>query len=168
MKVALSQLQQITGFDRAAIQQNIQELAQKYADDYHSSLEIRQTDQIYRLVTKPALGHVVQAFYRETASATLSQAALEVLVIIAYQQPITRVEIDEIRGVQSAGTLQKLALRQLIETVGRKEEIGRPMLYGTTPQFLDYFGLKNLSDLPPLADFDQLLANGVDEGELFE
>jgi segregation and condensation protein B len=75
-----------------------------------------------------------------------------VLAIIAYQQPITRIEIDEIRGVQSSGALTTLASRQLIKEAGRKEAPGRPILYATTQFFLDYFGLNQLADLPPLAD----------------
>lgn len=165
--VTMSALQQATHFDKPAITQNLQALAQKYAQDDHCSLELRFVDEVYRIVTKAGFGEVIQQFHQGSESATLSQAAMEVLVIVAYQQPITRVEIDVIRGVQSSGTLQKLVLRQLIATVGRKEDVGRPLLYGTTATFLDYFGLQDLSQLPKLAEFEELLANGVDEGELF-
>jgi len=88
-------------------------------------------------------------------STSLSQASLEVLAIIAYRHPLTRIEIDEIRGVQSGSTIQKLVLRQLVTETGRLSEPGRPILYGTTDLFLDYFGLKTLDDLPAI-DLDAL------------
>ncbi len=86
----------------------------------------------------------------------LSRAALEVLAIAAYRQPITRLEIDELRGVDSAGVLKLLLERKLIKVIGFKEEIGKPRLYGTTPAFLELFGLKSLSDLPPLNSYEEL------------
>ena len=106
--MALSALCSITQFDKPAVLNLIEALANKYADDPNSALEIRETDGMYRLVTKPALGAVVKGYFEAPAQATLSQAQLESLVIIAYKQPITRIEIDQIRGVQSAGTIQKL------------------------------------------------------------
>ena len=87
----------------------------------------------------------------------LSQAALETLAIVAYKQPITRSEVDEIRGVQSAGSVQKLAARQLIEEKGRVEGPGRAILYGTTEYFMDYFGLKDLEELPDIQSMEEEL-----------
>lgn len=84
----------------------------------------------------------------------LSQAALETLAIIAYKQPLTRMEIDEIRGVQTSGALQKLTLRGLIEPKGRAEGPGRAILYGTSGYFMDYFGLKDLNDLPKITELE--------------
>lgn len=146
----------ITHFDKPAVLTLIEALANKYTDDSNCALEIRETDGAYRLVTKPALGAIVKGYFEAPTHATLSQAQLESLVIIAYKQPITRVEIDQIRGVQSAGTIQKLMMRQLAVEVGRKDEPGRPIMYGTSAEFLDYFGLKSLSELPPLPDFESL------------
>lgn len=164
--MTLATICSITHFDKPAVLSLIEALANRYADDVSSALEVRETDGAYRLVTKPALGAVVKGYFEAPANATLSQAQLESLVMIAYKQPITRVEIDQIRGVQSAGTIQKLMLRQLVVEVGRKDEPGRPILYGTSAEFLDYFGLKALSDLPPLPDFESL--DVVDHGgELF-
>ena len=88
-------------------------------------------------------------FYKETLG-NLTIAALEALAIIAYKQPVTRLEIEAIRGVNSDGVLDNLARRRLIEVSGRKDTPGKPMLYSTTPEFLKYFGLKNLDELPPL------------------
>jgi len=156
----------MTQFDKSAVITLIDELATNYANNLNSALEIRESDGAYRLVTKPELGATVKGYFDAPLNATLSQAQLETLVIVAYKQPITRVEIDQIRGVQSSGTLQKLALRQLIVATGRKDEPGRPIMYGTTTEFLDYFGLKKLAELPPLPDFDTLEI-GDEGGELF-
>lgn len=164
--VTIKDICSITNFDKPAVITLIDRLAVQYNSDVTRALEIRETDGAYRLVTKSALGSVVKGYFDAPINTTLSQAQLETLVIIAYKQPMTRVEIDQIRGVQSSGTLQKLALRQLITATGRKDEPGRPIMYGTTADFLDYFGLKQLSDLPPLPDFDTL--EMADEGgELF-
>lgn len=103
-----------------------------------------------RMVTAPEYAAAVERFLGLDLSTKLSKAALETLAIIAYRQPITRAEIDEIRGVQSSGVLRTLLARELIEEVGRLDTVGHPILYGTTFRFLEYFGLKSLDDLPPL------------------
>ncbi len=164
--IKIEDICQMTQFDKSAVITLIDELATNYANNLNSALEIRESDGAYRLVTKPELGATVKGYFDAPINATLSQAQLETLVIVAYKQPITRVEIDQIRGVQSSGTLQKLALRQLIVATGRKDEPGRPIMYGTTTEFLDYFGLKKLTELPPLPDFDTLEI-GDEGGELF-
>ena len=96
----------------------------------------------------------------------LTNALLEVLAIIAYRQPITRLEIDEIRGVQSSGSLQKLMARGLVDTHGRLDAPGRPFRYVTTESFLDYFGLSSLDDLPPLPEQEDLDSADL-RGDLF-
>lgn len=107
----------------------------------------------YRMVTKPEFAaHVAKL--RPQPRARLSRAALETLTIVAYRQPITRAEIDFLRGVDSSGALDTLMERNLIEVVGQKETAGRPRLYGTTQQFLDHFALRSLDDLPPLSETD--------------
>lgn len=164
--ISIKDICTITKFDKPAVITLIDELAARYENDLLSALEIREADNAYRLVTKPALGATVKDYFDSPVNATLSQAQLETLVIVAYKQPITRVEIDQIRGVQSSGTLQKLMVRQLIMATGRKDEPGRPIMYGTTTEFLDYFGLKTISELPPLPEVDTLDID--DEGsELF-
>ncbi|AFT81839.1 SMC-Scp complex subunit ScpB [Leuconostoc carnosum] len=164
--ISIKDICTITKFDKPAVITLIDELAARYENDLVSALEIREADNAYRLVTKPALGATVKDYFDSPVNATLSQAQLETLVIVAYKQPITRVEIDQIRGVQSSGTLQKLMVRQLIMVTGRKDEPGRPIMYGTTTEFLDYFGLKTISELPPLPEVDTLDID--DEGsELF-
>lgn len=165
--ISVKNMSIITGFDRSAIQGLLEELVLKYDTDLSSALQIRESDDVYRLVTKPELGGTVKQYFDSPVNATLSQAQLETLVIVAYKQPITRVEIDTIRGVQSSGTLQKLALRQLVHEVGRKDEPGRPIMFGTTDEFLDYFGLKSIEELPPLPDFNMLDLSDDIVGELF-
>jgi len=107
---------------------------------------------VYRLATKAEVEPVVKKYFESPLSTNLSRASLEVLAIIAYKQPITRIEIDDIRGVQSSSTIQKLVLRQMIEDTGRADEPGRPIIYKTTAEFLNYFGLKTIKELPPLKD----------------
>ncbi|MBK0347589.1 SMC-Scp complex subunit ScpB [Aerococcaceae bacterium zg-ZJ1578] len=118
--------------------------------DEESPIELVNFNQQYRLITKKELEHDVEQFAQSPYTQQLSRAAIETLAIIAYRQPITRIGIDEIRGVSSSGMLQKLLLRDLIKEVGRVEAPGRPVLYGITPYFMDYFGLTSLDDLPDL------------------
>lgn len=107
----------------------------------------------YRMVTKPEFSaHVARL--RPQPRARLSRAALETLTIVAYRQPITKAEIDYLRGVDSSGSLETLVERRLAEVVGHKEAPGRPRLYGTTQQFLDHFALHSLDDLPSLNEAD--------------
>ncbi len=110
----------------------------------------RHADQV-QLVSAPESAAAVARFLGVQASGRLSPAALEVLAIIAYRQPITRAQVDAIRGVDSSGTVRALLTRDLISEAGRLDTVGRPILYATTPSFLQTFGLANLAELPPLA-----------------
>lgn len=163
--LSAAELAKLTDYDKGAIPGLVDELWQELNDN-EGPLTIRSADGRYVLVTKPAFGKVVSAYFDLPVNSKLTQPQLETLVIIAYQQPITRVEIDQIRGVRSAGTIQKLQLHQLIEAVGRKEEIGRPILYGTTADFLDYFGLGSLGDLPELPDINDVILSDEQRDEL--
>jgi segregation and condensation protein B len=109
------------------------------------------TPEGWRLVTKPEFWTYVERL-REPQRIRLSKPALETLAIVAYRQPVTRAEIDSIRGVDCSGTLQTLVDRYLVTAVGRKESPGRPVLYGTTSEFLEHFGLKSLEELPGLPE----------------
>lgn len=104
----------------------------------------------YQMGTLPELAPFLEKAFSEDVSSNLSTAALEALAIIAYKQPVTRIEIESIRGVRSEHVLENLLKRKLIRVSGRKEGPGRPLLYNTTPDFLKYFGLMDLDDLPPL------------------
>ncbi|MBI2902961.1 MAG: SMC-Scp complex subunit ScpB [Candidatus Methylomirabilis oxyfera] len=114
----------------------------------------------YRLVTKPELALSVQKF-RGAKPSKLSKAALETLAIIAYRQPITKPEIEAIRGVTIDGVLKTLVERELIRILGRKPEVGRPILYGTSRDFLEYFGFNDLSELPTLKEIETLAPNAM-------
>ncbi|GEO65777.1 SMC-Scp complex subunit ScpB [Levilactobacillus spicheri] len=166
--MTVADLATVTGLMKPAVLATLERLAQKYAADADCALELMVNDTTYRLVTKEAASEVVQRYFESPLSTTLSPASLEVLAIIAYRQPITRIEVDEIRGVQSASTVQKLVLRRLIEAAGRLDEPGRPKLYRTSAYFLDYFGLQQLSDLPPLPDAAVPNSeDAADDGDLF-
>ncbi|MCM3617429.1 SMC-Scp complex subunit ScpB [Sutcliffiella horikoshii] len=104
----------------------------------------------YQLTTKKEHSVYLKRLVESPTSQTLSQAALETLAIVAYKQPITRTEVENIRGVKSERPLQTLSAKALVKEVGRAEGTGRAILYGTTKEFLDYFGLKNIKELPPL------------------
>lgn len=106
----------------------------------------------YQMGTLPELAPNLEKAFSEDISSNLSAAALEALAIIAYKQPVTRIEIESIRGVRSEHVLENLMKRKLIRVSGRKEGPGRPLLYSSTADFLKYFGLMNLEDLPPLED----------------
>jgi segregation and condensation protein B len=140
------------------------------AADYQSAdrgVEIRQVAGGYRMSTKPEHHEVVRAFAKSLKPPVrLSLPALETLSVIAYKQPITVPEINEIRGVDASAVIGTLLDRKLITTAGRKQVIGRPILYKTTKDFLMRFGLKDLGDLPSMEEFEKL-AGGTEQAELF-
>ena len=107
----------------------------------------------FQLVTDPRFGSYLKKFYQEREKKRLSQASLETLSVIAYRQPVTRADIEFIRGVNVDGALKTLLEKGVVKMVGRKEVPGRPMLYGTTKEFLDHFGLKSTKDLPALSEY---------------
>jgi segregation and condensation protein B len=113
-------------------------------------VRVQRHGEYVQLVSAPESARSVARFLGVQASGRLSPAALEVLAIIAYRQPLTRAQVDAIRGVDSSGTLRALLARDLVAEVGRLETVGRPILYATTPLFLQQFGLTSLTDLPPM------------------
>ncbi len=117
-----------------------------------------------RVVTAPEFHAYLRRFFDAAGGNKLSMAALETLAIIGYRQPITGPEIQELRGKSPAGVLKSLLERRLIRIVGRKEVVGRPFLYATTREFLMHFGLRELSDLPPLEEFEEAFGLGEDSG----
>jgi len=134
-------------------EKTVQILTRELAEEYHSrfsGLQILETAGGFMLTTKKEYGEIVAKFCSAPPPPGLSVAALETLSIIAYKQPITKTEIEAIRGVKIDRALATLQERDLIFEMGRKETIGRPILYGTTQEFLRYLGLKDLSELPPL------------------
>jgi segregation and condensation protein B len=130
----------------------IAELKEEYEKDKHRGIMIVQLAGTYQLATKKENATYLKRLVDSPNTTTLSQAALETLAIIAYKQPITRTEIEEVRGVKTERPLHTLMAKALIKEVGRAEGTGRAYLYGTTKEFLDYFGLKSIKELPLLPD----------------
>ena len=135
--------------DHAAVRQLITQLSEDYIQT-HRALRIQEVAGGYQLVTDPTLAPWMQRALALPREALLSHAALETLAIVAYRQPITKAEMEVIRGVDVTGTLERLMERQFVRVVGRKDTPGRPILYGTTVDFLRHFGLKSLEALPPM------------------
>ena len=149
----------------ARIGQVLEELTVEYGKPEHG-LTIREVAGGYKISTKPEHHEAIRAFVKNLKPPLkLSLAALETLALIAYKQPITAPEVMEVRGVQGAGVIKTLIDRKLIATAGRKTVLGKPILYKTTKEFLVQFGLKDLSELPTLKEFEELgrLSMGDDE-----
>ncbi len=149
----------------ARVGQVLEELTAEYNKPEHG-LTIREVAGGYKMSTKPEHHEAIRAFVKNLKPPLkLSLAALETLALIAYKQPITAPEVMEVRGVQGAGVIKTLIDRKLIATAGRKTVLGKPILYKTTKEFLVQFGLKDLSELPTLKEFEELgrLSMGEDE-----
>jgi len=143
---------------RSRVGAAIEELTADYAAESHG-IELRQIAGGYRMSTKPEQHDVVRAFAKSLKPPIrLSLPALETLAVIAYRQPVTVPEISEIRGVDSNGVIATLLDRKLITTSGRKDVVGRPILYKTTKEFLLRFGLKDVNELPSMEEFEKLVA----------
>lgn len=147
--ITLKQLSKVTEVDEETIVYILEELMFDYEHE-NRGMMIVQSNEVFHLTTKPEHNEYYKRLLETPRSSRMSQASLETLAIIAYEQPITKAEIDEIRGVNSDHAIQTLLARSLIEKVGRKDTVGRPVLYGTSKEFLTYFGLKSLDELPPL------------------
>ena len=150
---------------RATLRLLLDELIADYAAD-NRGIEIREIAGGYRLATKPECHDAVRSFVKSLKPPLkLSLPALETLAVIAYKQPVTAPEVNEIRGVDSSGVFGSLLARKLIATAGRKQVIGRPILYKTTREFLLRFGLKDVTELPSMDEFEKLAAIELDEPE---
>lgn len=161
--LSFASLLKFTEHSEDEVKFHLDAMMENYKQDEARGIELVILASNYQFVTKRQNAEVIQRMVDTTHSTSLSQAAMEVLAIVAYNQPITRVEIDEIRGVKSDSAVQTLVSRVLIKEVGRAEGTGRAILYGTTPEFMQVFGLQNLSDLPPLPESNEL----EDETDLF-
>jgi segregation and condensation protein B len=143
---------------KSRVRSSLEELVGEYGGPDHG-IEIRQVAGGYRMSTKPEQHEVVRAFAKSLKPPIrLSLPALETLAVIAYKQPVTVPEISDIRGVDSGGVIGTLLDRKLITTAGRKQVIGRPILYKTTKEFLMRFGLKDVNELPSMEEFEKLVA----------
>jgi segregation and condensation protein B len=149
--LTLSSLKDILGLPEAEIRNLMNELMVEY-QDRNRGLLIVEIANGYQMVTNPDYAEWIRKFRSTHTSSKLSMPALETLAIIAYKQPIIKAEIEQIRGVNADSAIRTLYDKRLIKIMGRKEAPGRPFLYGTTREFLQYFGLKDLTELPTLKD----------------
>jgi segregation and condensation protein B len=162
----IEQLAKALGEEKLVVQAGLDELVASYASE-ERGIEIRAVAGGYKLYTKPQQHEVVRRFIKSLRPPLrLTMPALETLAVIAYKQPVTSPEISEIRGVNTSGVISTLLDKRLITTAGRKEVIGRPILYKTSKEFLMRFGLSDLEELPSLKEFEALAreALGSDEG----
>lgn len=141
--------------DRAVVEEALAELAKEF-NGRNGGLQLREVAGGWQFATRPEYHEHVRAYLKSRPSAKLSIASLETLAVIAYKQPVTVPEILEIRGVQSPSSVKTLLDKKLIVAKGRKDTVGRPMMYGTSKEFLMQFGLKDLGELPSMEDFQDL------------
>ncbi|MDR2436795.1 MAG: SMC-Scp complex subunit ScpB [Endomicrobium sp.] len=155
--LSLKELKDILKADFADVSK-LENILNELNDEYSNldkPFEIKFVADGWTFATKPQYSPWIKKLLKEKAVLKLSPSALETLAIIAYKQPITKAEIDEIRGVESSGVIDTLLERKLIKIIGRKEALGKPLLYGTTQDFLKHFGLTHLSELPRIEDMSK-------------
>ena len=161
--VSINQLAKALELSEREIEAELNHLEKFYKENFRGLRLMRLKNKV-QLVTAPELSETIEVFLGLETTTTLSQAALEALAIIAYKQPVTRPEVDVIRGVNSDGVLRTLLSKGLIEELGRAETPGRPIYYGTSAEFLQYFGLETLDGLP-FIDFNALEDDNMDNDE---
>lgn len=145
-------------FERAQLRKCLKELVEEW-EEFGRGFLLSEIAGGFQFRTDPRYSEDISNYNKKVKKFRLSRAALEVTAIIAYKQPVTRVEIESIRGVDSSGVINVLMERRVVEIKGRKEVIGKPFLYGTTSEFLEVFGLKSLNDLPTLKELDEITQN---------
>ncbi len=158
--VPIKRLEEVLEITEEEIREAILVLMERYTE-VHSSIQILEVAGGFQLRTRPQFSEYVNKFLERKRKTTLSGPALETLAIIAYKQPITRAEIEAIRGVAVDGVLKSLLDKRLIKVAGVKEVPGRPNLYRTTKRFLEYFGIVSLKDLPPIENIEQTFAGNT-------
>ena len=146
----------LEGLDKETITLAVQQLKEEY-EQRNSGIKLVEVAGGYQMVTSPNYVQFVKKYYKIKHSEKLSMPALESLAIIAYKQPVTKLDIETIRGVNVDGVLKNLLEKGLVRIMGRKEVIGRPFVYGTTRNFLEYFGLNSLDELPAIEEFVEAL-----------
>ncbi len=161
--VSVDQLKEaIAGTGGADIKAVLAQLKTDY-DNNPRGMSVVEIAGGWQMLSSPAFAEYIREFYKTRHKEKLSRAALEVLAIIAYKQPVSRTDVEVIRGVNSDGTVMHLLNKGLVRMAGRKEVPGRPYVYGTTAQFLEFFGLRSLEDLPRLEEFPSLMSGNVQE-----
>lgn len=161
--LTLSQLVDILGIELDQVKEILSSLKEKYEKE-DSGIRMNFLGNTFKLTTKKEHKEYFQKLLENPESNVLTQAALETLAIIAYNEPITRIEIDEIRGVSTTQIIRKLVAKGFIKEVGRSEAPGRPILYKTTSEFLDYFGLSTIDDLPK---FEKIVSETIEDTDLY-
>lgn len=159
--VALEDLARALASDTKTVRQTVERLIEASSE---RGLRLVRSGSRVQMVTMPEAASVIERFLGLNLSSKLSPAALETLAIIAYRQPITRPQIDALRGVNSDGVIRTLVARSLITPVGRLEQVGRPILFGTTFEFLQYFGIESLDELPSLPELEDYSETGGASG----
>ena len=149
------------------IYDTMKELQEEY-EIQGRGIRIREIDKNFQFCTAPENGEYIERFCTPTKEKKLSQSAMEVLAIIAYKQPVTRSEIEAIRGIKCERVVEGLVKKELVEEKGRSTGIGRPILYGTTKLFLEKFGFETLKDLPEIEEIDNLIGRDDDDEEALE
>jgi len=153
--ISAKSIADVLKIERSALESAINDLAKEY-EERNGGLQLREIAGGWQIATRPEHHEQIRAYLKSRPSAKLSLASLETLAVIAYKQPVTVPEILEIRGVQSPSAIKTLLDKRLIVAKGRKETVGRPMMYGTSKDFLIQFGLKDLTELPSIEDFQDL------------
>ncbi|MBI5185926.1 MAG: SMC-Scp complex subunit ScpB [Nitrospinae bacterium] len=160
--ISLNKIQEIIGTEcgKDDTKAAMKELVEDYSN---RGLQIQEVAEGFQLCTRVDYSDWIKKFYKLDKGSKLSPAALDTLSIIAYKQPITRAEIEDIRGVDSGGVVKTLFEKKLLRTMGRKQVAGRPIMYGTSKTFLEYFGLRDISELPTLKEFMEEKEEGEQE-----
>ena len=159
--LTIKQLCSLLDSEPMEVEDGLSELASQYRENEAGGIMLKQLAGTYQLTTKPEMSDTIKKLVENPTSQVLSAASLEVLAIVAYKGPITRAQIEDLRGVKCERPIATLVSRALIQEAGRVEGTGRAILYETTKEFLNYFGLQSLKDLPPLPEQLEL----EDEGE---
>lgn len=156
--MGLDELAYLLKTTTAEVYQALEKLNQQYLENSECAIELKELGNRFMLTTKKQYTKLLKKYAQSPMANRLSQAALETLAVIAYKQPITRLEVDQIRGVNSSASIQKLLTFQLIEETGRLDAPGRPRIYATSQYFMDYFGLRDLKELPDIKEMELDLA----------
>ena len=163
--LTIKQLCSLLDSEPMEVEAGLSELASQYRENEAGGIMLKQLAGTYQLTTKPEMSDTIKKLVENPTSQVLSAASLEVLAIVAYKGPITRAQIEDLRGVKCERPIATLVSRALIQEAGRVEGTGRAILYETTKEFLNYFGLQSLKDLPPLPE--QLELEDEGEADLF-
>ena len=165
--LTIGQISEILEIEEEESKELVKDLKERYTDEKYG-LRIDFLGNRFKLTTKREHREYYQKLITNKENNTISQSALETLAIIAYNQPITRLQVDNLRGVNSAFLIRKLVAKGFIKEQGRSDAPGRPILYKTTSEFLDFFGLATIEDLPSMADFITQEEENVDEVNLYD